>query len=194
MPVDHRDVLGLQPFDAVRHQVHNPLNLRLAQSVVAFERQYDGRARPFLLGREQATLRHGQVHTSPLHVRHLGDRTRQLALLRATIIELLHELGLADVRAIEDLVSDSAAVREALGRQLKPQLIDLGAGHQDRRPAGANLVGHFQFFQLLDDRSRIVRRKIRKQQLHIGLLRPESDGGQSGDGRGQHHENRDATG
>ena len=78
---------------------------------------------------------------------------------------------------------------EPLGGQLQSQLMDLYTRNEDGIAAAGCLVRHFCFFQLLYNSSRILGIEIRKQDLHVGLLRPQSDGDKPGNRAGKRNQN-----
>src|SRR5689334_17115421 len=78
-------------------------------------------SRRFLLAhRENAVLRHHQVHARPLHGGDVADGARQFPLEGAPQIDALLELRRAKMRFVEDLETYAAAARKPLPRELEP--------------------------------------------------------------------------
>jgi hypothetical protein len=58
----------------------------------------------------------------------------QLALERAAVVDLLEELGGAELRAVEHLEADPAAGRQALGGEVETHLVHAVGGTRTARP------------------------------------------------------------
>ena len=112
------------------------------------------------------------MHARPLDLRELGDGSGQFALERPSIVQLLHEIGHAYRRPVENLEADAAPLRQALARELHPEFMDLVAWHHNGAAVALHGVGNLLFLEFCDNRARIFGAEVRKQHLHVGFLAP----------------------
>ena len=113
-----------------------------------------------------------------------ADGARQFALEGADLVDLLHEVGGAErVGAIEDLVADRAARRNAFGGQRQAQLRDLVLRHIDLRAVAAQLVGHALGIHALDDLAAVAGVEAAVEQRHAGSGQTRDDESEEGDQR-----------
>ena len=78
---------------------------------------------------------------------------------------------------------------EPLSGQLQSQLMNLCAGNKNRGPAAGRLIRHFRLFQFVHNPRRIFGIEVREENLHVGLLRPEGDGDETGNRAGERNQN-----
>ena len=96
MSIHHGDILDLKALDAARHEVDDPVHLCLGEGLSVPQRYDDRGTRPILIAGKQSPFRSGKVDAGSFNLRHLRNGPCQLPLQRATIIELLDEIGHAD--------------------------------------------------------------------------------------------------
>ena len=172
MGIDHRHFLWLQALHTARDEMCDALDLPRAQGFPAAKGEDDRSPRPLALIRKEGAFGHDQVHTRPLDLGELPDRPGQFALERPSIVQLLHEIGHADRRPVENLKAHAAPLRQTLARELHPQFMDLVARHHHRGAVALHAVRDLLFLEFRDDRARIFRAEVRKQHLHVGFLTP----------------------
>ena len=76
------------------------------------------------------------------------DRTRELTLEAAHEVDLLDEIGGAEVRLVEDLVSDRARLQQSFACHRQAQIIQLLLGNKHRSADVVEFVGNFFFFKI----------------------------------------------
>jgi hypothetical protein len=118
---------------------------------------------------EQPLLRHRQVHPRLPHLREGQDGARQLTLQCALVVDLLRELGHAELGVVEQLEPDRAVQWQVLAHQLEPGGMHLRLVHQQAGAAGADAVRHLQLVQLAGQQGRVLRAQVREQN---GSFRP----------------------
>ena len=64
-----------------------------------------------------------------------NDGAPQFTLKCSLESDLLGKLGCAEIVLVEKLEAQPAALRQSLGCQLQPQLVEIGLGDQDSGPA-----------------------------------------------------------
>src|SRR3546814_17153498 len=80
------------------------------------------------------------------------DGARDLAFQCAQMVDALREAGRAESgTAIEDLVADATAGREAFFGHGHAQARDAALGYEDPGTVPADLVGHIEALELRDD-------------------------------------------
>ena len=123
----------------------------------------DRRGGRLLLVGEQLVLREREVHDRGLDGVERLDGGLELPLHGPLVAGLLLELGGGEVLLVEDRVAARALAGEALAAEPDPGVVHVGAGHEDRRAAVAELVRRAVGLELLDDRGGVRRRDVGEQ-------------------------------
>jgi hypothetical protein len=103
------------------------------------------------------------------------DRTCQFAFHGALEIDLLDELGRAELLVFHQFEADIAALGQTLRGQFQTRIVNAVGGHQHGPAALGVFVGDVHFFQLGDDRAAVAVAEIREQHAIVGLLPPHPD-------------------
>ena len=111
----------------------------------------------------------GQVDAGLLHFRQRHDRAFQFALQRPAVVDVLGELGGAQVGLIEQFETDPAGFGQARGGQIDAQFGQPRRRHHYRTTPLGQAVIHAGLFQPLDDGRGVFRRDAREQGPEIGL-------------------------
>ena len=97
-----------------------------------------------------------------------ADGARELALERAQVVDVLHEIGGAEhVGLVEDLVAHAAALGQPALGELHAKPRDAILGHQHDGAVVADLIGDALAFQVLDDGGGILGREVGEQRRHL---------------------------
>ena len=192
MVVDNGHVGRRQPGDRRRGQVDDGADLARGERCPGREVHEDGRGRGLLRPhREFTLLRDHEVDLGRLHPLNGGDGLFELSFERLLVLHLLDEIGRGDATLLQIGEPDIAGLREALLRQGDPFLVDIGRGHEDRRPPVCELVRDLLAGQLLGDRPGVRRLEVGEQRLvaRLGLSAHEHHSGDDGahDSQDGHH-------
>ena len=123
--------------------------------------------RVLAIARERLAARQHQVHAHAADAVHGADGAGDLALQRACLVDLLLELGGGEaIGAVEDLVADRAAGRQALAGQRQACLGHLLGGHQDLAAVGGDTVRDVAAGKLLDHLGGIAQVEVAVEQRH----------------------------
>ncbi len=150
--------------------MRDAVDLRFAEGSPAFELHDDAGRGLFLVLREEGLLRDREVDAALLDLVEAVDRPGELPLEGALVVELLDELGHAQVLRVEDLEPDAAALGETRGGQFQPQLRHLFGRHRDHVPCGRKLVGDLLLLEPRRDLTGILGGEVRVENLVIGLV------------------------
>ena len=160
-------------------------DLRAVERAAGMQRQQHRGARLLLLAKEAVLVRQREVHARRLHRGERADRARQLALEAALEGEPLLELGLAEAGAVHQLEARDRALRQAGGRHLQAQVVNLCRRNEDRRAAFGHAVGHVHLRQLGDDGAAVLVGQVGVEHLVVAVRVPrrhrEDDAGERGD-------------
>ena len=183
--VDDGHAFGGQFRHAGSHQPGDRGHLGIAQAAARVQVQQHGGGGRLALAHEQRLARHGQVDAGVLHGVHGFDRTGQLALQTALVVDLFRKLAGAEAGVVHQLEADGAAARQALRGQLQPGVIDAVGGHQQRGAVFVVTVGHVHRAQGRHDGAAVTVVQVREQNLVLRFAAPHDHGDDHRDkGRG----------
>jgi len=163
--------------------VGDSFDLGRAKISSRFELEGHGGGRLPLLADEERILRQGDVHPALLDLVETVDGSRQLALERPAIVQLLLEFGGAERLDVEDLETDAAALGQSGSGHFQPQLGDLPIRHGNRIASCRDPVGDLLFLQAVHDLTGVFAGEIRKQHAVLDRIGEEYQRGDSGKGQ-----------
>src|SRR6185503_13317337 len=179
--VDHRDLLGGEPFDARRDQVDDAVDLRGRQRPSRRQLDHHRRRRAAVLGNEPRALGERQMHACRFDAAELADRPPELALERTLVVQALHEVGLTEALLVEDLEADAATLRQPAAGERQAQLVELLRRHEHGPAAVVELERHLLGAQRLDDRGRVLLRQVGEERPVERPLHPPGEGQHAGE-------------
>ncbi len=107
--------------------------------------------------REWLAARQNKMHAHGADATHGVNGPRDLALQRASLVDLLLKLGGGEaVGAVEDLVTDGAAGGQALVGQRQPCLGDAVGGHHDLAPVAGDAIRDVAARELIHNLRRVA--------------------------------------
>ena len=190
--VHHDHVVGLEPLDAVGHDVDDPLGVLVGERAGAPQAQQHGGLGVLLLRHEGTVV--GGRDVDPCLSHQLGQALLQglgeVGFHRPAVDHLLTEVRGREARGLQLLEAQLVPRQQSLACHGQAELAHLLLGHQDRPLVGAQVVGDVLLLQLLHDRVGIARRQVGGQGGHrlLGGPDPQSRQRQDGDRQdGSHH-------
>ncbi len=147
------------------HQVDDPGDLPRIEHPSRTELHEDRGAGLLGLADEHRRPGNRQVDASLLDLGHRLDRAGQVSFEGALVVDLLDELAHAEFLRFHQLEADATALRQALGRQLQPDLVDHFGRDEDRTAPLRDAVGHVHLGQLGDDGTAVFLGDVGEQDL-----------------------------
>ena len=188
--VHHRDVLRAQARHGGGDQVQHGLRALPVQPGRAGHRQHDARLRVLAVPCERLAPGQHQVDAGRPHALQGAYGARQLPLHGAGLVDALLEAGGGQgVAAVEDLVADAAARRQAVLGQQQPRAGDLVGGHQDAGAPGLDHAGDAGAVQRIRDLPGLPQFHVGIQQRHrrVAAAHPQpAQQAQQRHGHGRH--------
>ena len=138
------DGLGRRSSMAYDTRLRMPVTVARCQRRAPLQLEHDGRLRRRAVLREERLLAHRDVHPRGADLVDGRDRPRDLALEGAPVVDLLEELGGAEVGPVEDLEADAADRGQSLAGEVEPQLVDRPSGTRTAATALRQLVRHLR--------------------------------------------------
>ena len=114
----------------------------------------------------------GEVYPRLLHLGQRHHRTLQFPFERPAIIDVLGEFGGPEIRLVEQLEADAAALGKSGRRHAQPPLGDAVGGHHHRAAGFGETVRNTGFLQFLYDCAGVFGRHFREQRAEIRLALP----------------------
>ena len=171
--VDHADVQRVELRDAGRHQIDDARDLNRFQRAPGVQTDQH-RGRGFLvIAQEGRLFRNRQMHSSRAHRGQGLDRTRQLALQRPLVVDLLGELADAELLRLHQFEAYQAAFGQPLRRQAQPRVVHDGLRHQNAVPTIAEAVRDVLLRQRRHDLSAVLFVLDREQQRKRWIPGPQ---------------------
>jgi hypothetical protein len=144
-----------------------------------------------LVAQEGGLLGDRQMHAGAGDAGDGRDGARQLAFEGALEVDLLVELGDAELLVLHQLEAHQAALRDALGGHAQAQVVDLVGGHQDRVAVVGELVGHVLLLQAGHHGAAVLFGEVGEQHGVVGLAAPQDHADHQRNGEGQRRAGRD---
>ena len=190
--VEHRHRFRRQALDRARHQVADRQHVGRRQPRSRFQpHQNAGFGR--LLGlQEYRVLGKSQVDARALDLGQRHDRTLEFAFQGAAEIDVLGEVGDAEVGLVEELEAGAAALGQTGRRHLDPQLGHAFGGRQHRGPVLRQAELGSALAQLLNHRARVFGCQVGVERPEVLFAPPAREGDQSAGHRHRYGYDQDA--
>jgi hypothetical protein len=164
----------LEALDAGRDEVDDRLHLTGGHALAGLVLdEHRGAGLAAVLG-EQALLGDDEVHGRRLDPIDGGDGLGKLPLERALVVHALAELGGGDALLVEQLVAGLAVLRQAGGRQVQAQLVDVLLRDEHCAAPVGQLVRRAASGELLGDGRRVGGGQVREDRHQRGGCSPRT--------------------
>ena len=187
--IDHRDIVGPQAFDGIGDEKADGVDGFGIEG--AFDKNGGG-GLGFDVRKEEAIFGLDDENPSGSDALHLGDGAGEFALEGATEVGALDEVADPKVRSVKDFETNPFACRNAFGGELHAEFVD-GIGRDiNGGAAGTEFVGYASGLDSGDDLGDIFFAEATVEELHLGAMRPDDEGGHAGDHPDDGDADRDA--
>jgi len=193
--VHHRDLIRNEPRNAGGDQVHDALDLLLAELAAALELHRHRRAGRLLVADEEGLLGHDEVDPAAVDLCNAADGAGELALQGPLVVHVLGKFAQAELGVVEDLEADTAALRQPLGGELHADFVQRLGRDQDASSVRADPEGNLLLLELSHNGARILRIQVGVDGSQIDGTGPVRQQRKTGDGsRDQHHQRKALAG
>ena len=186
--VDHGDVLHRQVGNAARHQMHDRADLGSVQAAARMQAQQHRRARFLLLAHERRWFGERKVYARSVDRRERLDRAREFAFERALVVDLLLELGGAELLRLHHFEADETALGQALAGEAQAHLVHLVRRNQQGPAAFGELECDVHLLQRADDRAAVAVGQVGVEHPVVRGLTPHPPARQQGDHGGERYQ------
>ncbi len=173
--IDDGNAAVVEALDGVGDEVGDAADLLVVEAGAGLELEEDAGGGLGLVFLEDGFLWHGDVDAAGADAAERIDGAGELAFEAAAEVDLLDEVGCAEVGMVEDFEADGAALGEACLGEADADFGHLVGGHRDGGAATAKLVLHAIAFELVGDGAAIFRSEAAEGDDHVGLGRGEED-------------------